>query len=533
MLPIEVNPQLIAPMRSIYQNWSLDQTLNMDWYFDISIYLKAQKIVFPFIDFDSPLFDEIQQSTLARNIKPSFVMLCSDFLKLKKRRSFLSSDIEINLVIDHWPEPIEFSEIKDIALYQDNIKFVIVARNDWDFVTLYRSLPFWMREKIYIDFPTSLHESDPFLTETQAAEISIQLKNFFPDIELKSFSPDIRLYSENQRAGIKLLSLPPKLNIKKPKLSLVIKDKKTMLALSQSLLLQELGDRVEILYLRFLSEPSFVIPKIKSVTTTTYCFDNQPSEISQGLIHNFCLSQSSAEKVLFINQDLAQNWDSVWSKTIKDLIGSDEQRGSFVLQETSQKESFLPLFCFKKQVADFGGYDHLLRSSQALQQSPKTISTLGSLSEKKSAKFQSQLTFQDRKILKVKKMDSLKSSMVKIKPLSPVDVKIKKIKVSQQMNEIYFRLWQNKPQVILESHISLIKKPLRFFYQNYYWRIKSLGWRFKVLGMLIYSHLWRISPRQIGWIIFKLALPLRKIYYFLNFQYQKRILGLHKSEKTL
>jgi hypothetical protein len=53
---------------------------------------------------------------------------------------------------------------------------------------------------------------------------------------------------------------------------------------------------------------------------------------------------------------------------------------------------------------------------------------------------------------------------------------------------------------------------------------------YKKIKFIVKINLWRLSPSYLGWILFKLMFPLRKLFYFVRYQYQKRILGKYKVE---
>ena len=64
---------------------------------------------------------------------------------------------------------------------------------------------------------------------------------------------------------------------------------------------------------------------------------------------------------------------------------------------------------------------------------------------------------------------------------------------------------------------------VQFYWKALYSPISRLYWKAIYFPVKAYD----FSVRAY-WGMFRLAYPFRKIYYFIHFQYEKRILGLHK-----
>ncbi len=530
LLPVEINPQFVAPMRLIYQNWSVDQELKIDWYLDLVLFLKARKIVFSFVQLGSPLFDKINQSLKQRSMVPEYVVRWSDFLATENPGDYFNGNFNLTLLIDHWPEAFDLSQMAKWCKQNPNVQFLLVARNDWDFTTLYRSLPYWMRSRLFVDFPLSLHQSDPYFAQEEVFAQIEKLKKLFPDIPLRSYCPQLMLYSESHKAALSPLSLPKRLNPFQPKITLICFEKKGFEELLQSKEIQEKGEDFEIILIRFLSEDVYVIPKIKSLTVTTFWLDVEPINLSQGLLYNFCLSQVTSDWVFILNPITAKNWDQVWIKKIKPFLTAGQDSGdqgeisSNIQIISTDKDNNFALFFQPKWVCDGGGFDHLLCSPNALitdilkKEALKNPHSLG----KEKELVMKQIPFQDRFLLKLTKVSQPIPEMIITSIGSPHSISAL-AKASTILGEIYFKVWNNRPLVIFESHWTMIKRPFLMLHQRYFWRLKPTS----------YSLFWKVKSQlnlsRIGWFLFKLGFPIRKVYYFLNYQYRKRILGLHQK----
>ncbi len=556
-------------MSDICRQWQQNGQIDMDWYFELAERFGSQKIIFNSVQIESPLFNRLKEKTKEHQLAPVYVVTAEQFLEIKKLQEHLNEGVHYTILI-YSPLSTEMICLVDkMQAYLSQLSFVILARKDWNVRNCYRSVPHFMRSRLYVDFPVSIHESDPFY---EPAELTSTRQNFekdFLDHDIPSFCPNLGLYNEWGKKNISHFSKPRKLLKTKPKVSIIALDPDKLKPLLNSKVLQKSPEDFEILITRVAGQKTKVIPKIKAVTSTRYWAHpiDSGKQVSEKVLANFTASQADGDILVFLDSQNEDNLDGLFSV----LLAGDVNFGKLLIRKN--------LFVFSKQgFFSAGGFDDLLTSWDAdrirlqntlyssllTEEQTKNIGTVLKSVENSCDQLLLAHRFADR----IEDFGFLAGG-------APKTQELMQKKIYEEVFGYHKDDLKQAHKVIYQSSVGVavegsLKRTLDFvlrYLQLHAWRLSPLRirhqlrvnyWQYNIFHHayhFIKMHRWRLNPLSYAWIYkitywfrylpqrvygwwvqgywlaYRVAFPLRKIYYFLHFQYEKRILGLH-SKRT-
>ncbi len=566
-LEIVKNSQ-IAPMSDFCRQWQQTGEIDMSWYFEQAEQFGVDKIIFNSVQLESPLFQRLKEKTLEHKMAPVYVVTTEQFCDLKNLRDHLLEGVHYTVLV-YSPLSTELIyRVEGLREFLQQLSFVILARKDWNVRNCYRSVPHFMRSRLFVDFPVSIHESDPFYEPAELTSTRQKFERDFLDKKIPSFCPNLGIYNEWGKKNISHFSRPRKFLKNKPKISIVALDPNALQPLLDSKVLQNSPDDFEILITRVAGQKTKVIPKVKSVISTRYWAHpiDADKNVSPKVLANFTACQADGDILLFLDPKVENNIDGLFSA----LLSGEANLGKLLVRKglfVFQREDFLK----------WGGFNELFTTWDAdrihLQDSlyPELVSE----SETKNlgpvlgrvANSCDQLLLAHHFADRIEDFSFLDGVAPTSKNLieKQQDRENKRYEMDD-LKKQYRSLLIETPAMALRSRLQIILQ----FYKLYAWRVSPLRlrhyyrknlWRYNFVHHFYHfcrKHSWKVSPlrlrhyirlyywhlnpwsyritwqirylpRRIYWIVFKIAFPLRKIYYFGQFQYEKRILGLHRK----
>jgi hypothetical protein len=185
----------IVPMPQLWSLWQRHGDIPR-WFFEITSIMSFDELIFDSIQLKSSLFQQIFQQSRLTSWRPHFVLNQDDFLDYHPEFQQWSHRARFSILVYKQPSSTFLFALNSIKDCLASVQLVILARNDWHVQNTYRSLPHFVRSRLFVDFPPSLHESDPFLQPAEAASLHHKLKGDFGLKSLSSFCPQLRLMSQ-------------------------------------------------------------------------------------------------------------------------------------------------------------------------------------------------------------------------------------------------------------------------------------------------------------------------------------------------
>lgn len=179
MLQAELQGSAMLPVRSLYSHWLETGEIA------IAEIQKQQKRVAPHpclvsqVDIQSDFFGDLvrilDQTELSYDLIIPWHNL--EFILLSQR----SINGRWVVLLDRFPTPLELEKLRGWSRQQRDWRLLIVARKDWDFFSVYRSLPYWCRSFLRVDFPLQVFADDPLWDKTEVLAWQDKMADMFAE----------------------------------------------------------------------------------------------------------------------------------------------------------------------------------------------------------------------------------------------------------------------------------------------------------------------------------------------------------------
>ncbi len=239
--------QIVVPMTEIWRLWEREKKVTLSWFFDLLEGFIDPRPILYFVDLDSVFFQTLHREFKQRNICPEYIIPADDFLKNEFVSELLEDNVHLSLLIFKPMGPEVVERVKSLENFIHQLKFVVLARKDWDFENTYRSIPHFMRSRLFIDFPISLHPGDFFLSPHEWIPVIQSFRKQFPGLPIKSYCPNLFFYNEFLSSNISHFSGPHKLNSGKKYLTCILKNYGDLKTIMGSETMIRNSEQVEIL----------------------------------------------------------------------------------------------------------------------------------------------------------------------------------------------------------------------------------------------------------------------------------------------
>ena len=239
--------QIVAPMTEIWRLWEREKKVTPHWFFDLLEGLIDPRPILYFVDLDSAFFQTLQGEFKQRSICSEYIVPADAFFKTKALSKLLENNVRLSLLIFKPLGPEIIEKIKSLEGFVHQLKFVVLARKDWNFESTYRSIPCFMRSRLFIDFPMSLYPGDFFLSLPEWVSVIESFRKQFPGFSIRSYCPHLFLYNEFFSSNINHFSNPHKLNSGKKYLTCILKNSEDIEIIMNSKTMIQNSGQVEIL----------------------------------------------------------------------------------------------------------------------------------------------------------------------------------------------------------------------------------------------------------------------------------------------
>ena len=546
------------------RQWQENGQIGMDWYFELAEKFGTERIIFNSVQLESPLFQRLTEKTQEHKLAPVYVVTAEQFCASKNLLQQMQQGVHYTVLIYSPLSTEMICRVRDLESHLSQLSFVILARKDWNVRNCYRSVPHFMRHRLFVDFPVSMHETDPFYEPSELTSIRQKFEKDFLDKEVQSYCPNLGIHNEWGKKNISYFSQPRKLLNEKPKVSIIALNPEALQPLLESQVLQKSPEDFEILITRVAGQKTKVIPKVKSVVTTRYWAHpiDQNKPVSKKILANFTASQADGDILVFLDPKTDPSLDGLFSV----LLSGEANFGKLLMRKG--------LFVFNR--ADFfkaGGFDDLLATwggerVRLLDELYPELTeaeqnrNLGPLLEKVDNSCD-QLLLAHQFANQIDDFSFLGERTPLKRVISP---KFSVFLYLQGQIFLFFKWieflsqkhgWKFSPLRLRHFYRTRLWKYNIFRYIYHYWKMHA--WRVSPLRLRHYlrPYVWRFNPwvyawpwklvwqirhlpqRIYGWWVraywtaFRLLFPLRKIYYFSQFQFEKRVLKLHRKTKPL
>ena len=556
-----------------------------------------KEVLMPPLQMGSSFFSKMNQVVLEEDLIPIHYLSVSDFCLNRELESYLEKGVNFAIMI-YEPLPSAFlDQLKQKEEFKDQLHYVFLCRNDWNIENTYKSLPYSIREKLYVDFPVKLHENDPFFTPEEVELVVKKIKQNFKNVKIKSFAPNYQFYNEFLQSGVQSVVESKRVKGESPVLSVITNNPQTLEFLNATIC--EEANNVEIVVPRFSDSATKVVPKIENILVTKVWLhkfgqDDEKSELT------YCMNEGAlkaqGQYLVFVDEVTESN-----KQKIKEILMSKEiEECEFLVKSDClifKRDSFLKLGGFDPLYGSFdpSGLEMIYR--YLVSESKETLFNVDLIKNKLSSleplnrEVFSRLFYGQYEDLNIYKTMSLRSleDLISSKEESFGFLSLEAKYRFERIKDAYLSLYKATPKVALEGNLkflwsfispALIKiyfilhgfyyKVLHRMYHLVTWTIKKVF--YKTLHPAYHGVTWAmkrvfyktIHPAYHGltWTakkifyktlhpfyykvlhkgyyrchtfyyeyVFKALYPVRKVYYFIEYQYEKRVLGLHKRRE--
>lgn len=575
---IQDNNFAIAPVADFCRIWQRQEPLQLDWYLQTQRAMGVQSLildsVLPASAFSATIVDAVNKN----HMQADFVLDVNELLDSNHIESLLEEGHTLTVLL-YKPLTAEFIDrIQQLKPFIDKFRFVLMARKDWNARNTFRSIPHFMRARLYVDFPASMHPSDAFFKPQDSLQRIKKLSSDFFDQSIKSFCPNLRLYNSGSGLNIKSITSPRKFLLSSPKLTIIATSLEDIFRIANLKQLQSKPGEIEVLWARLDHQPLRAIPTIKGMSLTVFEVSaiDPTLIINKAFLQNYMATQADANLLYFI-READQDVESI-------ILAALDNRYNYQHNLSIRNKA---LIVDKSAFLSVQGFDSVFRSPNICDNEfrMRLCDKLNlsfseqNLIENRNSNFAQQV---DYKILLHKHLQNCSEKLFQDKihnndfvaSNSEKEKRVTSYYRRQALKDRYLSLFANTPKVMLMGHFAFLAEFLKPYVRRVdprsyklYWKIKKLLnpksyplywsvrefvlkniWRFNPKNMkwmffkipavhrlrdFVLRNLWRLEPKSLGWLIYRYSFPLRKVYYFLHYQYEKRILGLHqKNQET-
>ncbi|MEM7647348.1 MAG: hypothetical protein AAF203_10595 [Pseudomonadota bacterium] len=255
----------IAPTKAVEKTWQKTSGIGHAWFFETIQRLSGVTATFHGVQLDSPLFHEINRECQLYNVTPEYVLDLETPFNWNQVRFWLSDGLKFRFSI-YRPLDVEtLEELNRCRPFKKRLKFVLLVRKDWNFTNTFRSLPHFIRDSVFVDFPASLMGGDAYHSWDEIPGLSKKIVQDFPSQIVQSFCPSLSFMSQGSGPNIDRVTWPRRIIKNKPKLSLVCESGEMVEALVESSVFEALKTEIEIIVPRSTHAKTRLIPKVKGV----------------------------------------------------------------------------------------------------------------------------------------------------------------------------------------------------------------------------------------------------------------------------
>lgn len=537
----------IVPTSDLCHLWQQEQEIDFKWYFSMLKTFGAQKVLLDRVPQAGEFSQKLQEQFSTYELTMEHVLTVEEWSQWQNKKEALEKGHHFCFLIYNPMTPDFLHEILNFKEFIDQMKFVVIARKDWNFRNTFRSIPHFMRDSLYVDFPLSTYANDPFYKTEEIQSILGQMNRDFRKEFTTPYCPHLRFVNTGLQCNIASISIPRKLSKSKPKISLITRHPEQVEKIKDLPILKERGGDIEILIARVAGEKTQVIPKLKNVLTTRYWVHpiNPDKEVSNTYLYNFSASQADGELLFFIDQLSEESVEASLKSLLSNTSSLNELKtnhslGVFDKALFYEKGGLDPAYTDM----DMAWFDLDFRIHANSAEKKK----LG-VNQKEGISLEKKINFE---LFTHKFVDSIDEFSDQIQKNQERSLRQKEIEKRntipeyrwQWAKDLYFTLYRSSPKVAMEGNFSFIYRffyrVYRFIYHHYrmnIWRLNPVAykafWKLKYLPMKIKGFLQIARGRMIRvkWLLFELSFPFRKVYYFANYQYEKRVLRLHRENK--
>lgn len=526
-------------MSDLCHLWQTTQSVNLNWYFEWVQKMGGKELIFNHIEVDSAFTEALARETFQHHLIPHFAISAQQFRQASQVDAHLRLGVKYTILM-HEPLSIELVErVQGLQEFLPQMKFVVLARTDGRWENLYRSIPHFMRRQVCVDFPMPLQGQDPFWDGKEREAVRKKIASFFLEEKLDSFCPDLALYNEWGAPNVNHFSEPRKLATEKPKISIIALSPDALRPLQESAVVQKSPQLFEVLITRVAGRPTKVIPPLKSLMTTRYWAHpmDEAKPVSDMVLANVTATKADGEWLVFLDEGHPCSLDTLFSELLEDKPRSFTAEGSHVLG--IRKTDFM----------GYGGFDSLLQSLKAQKISLCCHEGLALSDESIMSLFDHEMGLQDYRVLIHRYPEQIPMLSDKVLPANlskELDLVAIKKQGWNQLKAPLFHWYRQTPLRLVLGILSFFLKslsPLKHFVKTHGWKLNPKVYRLwwvvlyfpnKVFwwGYRVMSEIWGLCNKgkvTLYWSVFKVLYPMRKIYYFLRYQYEKRWLGLHQK----
>ena len=491
--------RIVAPVKEIWSLWEREKRVTLPWFFDLLEGFIDPRPIFPFVDLDSAFFEALHREFKHRNICPEYIISADDFFNKKSLLKLLEENVCLSLLIFKplGPEVIEKIKFFDES-FNHQLKFVVLARKDWNFKNTYRSIPSFIRSRLYVDFPVPLQSRDPFLSFEEWIPVVEFFRKQFPGFPVRSYCPNLFLYTEFLNFNVSHFSGPGKSSQGGKHLSFILDDFNELKIITGLETIIHHSDQVEIL----LAQTDGNTLPFSSVSVRPYrVYSKEPGKpVSKVLVNNFLASQATGQYLVFPNKKIIGDFGNVLNTVFKKSFDEFELL-------TSQKAMIFRRSDFLKM----GGFDPLF-TDESLVWFDSLFRY--SLFKKRDFNYKTKRSLDQWDMIFHKYACEEKFGLYPLE-LDSRFLSKKKFKKSSDKTgvSVYFKRSSDKKVFFKKS----LKKILIFFLMA----MKFCNqWR----------KLWVLVFYRFYGFVFYLFYFFHKIYCFCEFQYEKRVLNFHKDK---
>jgi hypothetical protein len=493
----------------------------------------AERVLLDRVPQASQFSEKLHEQFSNYGLSTEYVLTLQEWSQWQDKKESLEKGHHFCFLIYNPMTPDFLHEILELQNFIDQMKFVIIARKDWNFRNTFRSIPHFMREYLYVDFPLSTYAHDPFYETEEIQKILGQMSRDFRKNFTTPYCPHLRFVNTGLHCNIASISMPRKLSKTKPKLSLITRKPEQVEKLKDLSVVNEYGPQIEVLIARVAGEKTQVIPKIKNLLTTRFWVHpiDPGKDVSCSYLYNFSATQADGDILFFIDELSQESIDFALKKLLQDSSSELE------VKNMASGNIFNKSLFFEKGGLDPAYTDlDLAWFDLEFRIDPKTSPKRAfEFHQKEGISLDKKINFE---LFTHKFVDSIDDFSEQIQNNQERSLRQKEIEEKntipeyrwQWAKDLYFTLYRSSPKVAMEGNFSFI---YRFFYRIFRFSYHHYRMNIWKLNPRVYKIYWQIPywPTRIKWFLFEISFPFRKVYYFANYQYEKRILGLHREVK--
>ena len=354
-----------VPVRELWQNWESGRDLNLPWFFETLEGFEDIRPIVPFTDFESDFFKALKLEFQKRKIKAEYLITADDFFKLDSVPGLLAEELCLSIVIFK-PLGLEVvQKIKSMEKFMDQLKFILLVRRDWKYENTYRSLPYFIRPELFVDFPLSLAskmgfsklfgpgfllkfygrmagDRFPFFSIDECWDIIQSFKQLFPDNHLSSYCPNLLFYDEFLDYNISHMELESSSHeSSKPgencKLSIIVEDQNLFKDIVESLDSRFSQNPVQIEILTWGFQPQADIFQKISVRPCQVVVKDSRKVLSKAVVNNFLATKAVGEFLFFADRESFESFGSLLNFLFESSLPTSSGISKTALTEENKK----------------------------------------------------------------------------------------------------------------------------------------------------------------------------------------------------